>query len=479
MGSGDASAPLFISWKMGTHLMKERSGSHPGALASLLADSVLELTGPHARVLVAFSGGLDSTVLTHALVRRRRRFASLRLVHVDHGLQAASAEWSKHCARQARTWRVPLISLNATIEQNRGESLEAAARDARYALIAGVLKPGEVLVTAQHRDDQVETLLLQLFRGAGVAGLSSMPRKAKFAAGLIVRPMLELARAVVEAYAKSEKLTWVEDPSNAATRFGRNYLRHRVLPLLRERWVGVDENIARSARHMAEAARLLDNVALRDLARVADGNGVNVAALRSLPAARRRNALRAFVANAGVELPSTAKMMEIAGSLLVARPDAQPEVKWHGSVMRRRGGRLELAVVAQNNPEIQLETLLKSWHWNEDREFILNGAGDSLSLIDDASGPIDLDKLPVRIEVRPRRGGEKLRPGPRARTQSLKKLLQGAHMSVETRARLPLLFDGEGPKASLIAAGDRWIDVSVSANVKSRRRARLRWIRTR
>ena len=297
-----------------------------------------------------------------------------------------------------------------------------------------------------------------------------MPRKARFARGHIVRPMLGFSRAEIEEYAKAQRLVWVEDPSNAMTRFGRNYLRHRVLPLLRERWVGIDASIARSANHMAEAAKLLDGVAQRDLASAADGNGLDVAALRALPVARRRNALRAFIARANLELPSTAKMMEIAGTLLVARADAQPEVRWYGSVMRRRAGRLELEV-SQNSPELQFETILKSWHWKTDREFIVNGAGDSLALLDDASGPIDLDRLPSQIDVRPRQGGETLRPGARARTQTLKKLLQTARMPVEARARLPLLFSGK----RLIAAGERWIDASIAATVKSRRRARLKW----
>jgi len=398
---------------------------------------------------------------------------------VDHGLQAASPEWSQHCARQARAWRVPLISLEAKIEPMRGDSLEAAARDARYALFAAALEPGEVLVTAQHREDQVETLLLQLFRGAGVAGLSAMPRKASFARGRIVRPMLEISRAQIEAYATAQRLTWVNDPSNAATRFSRNFLRHRVLPILRERWTGLDDAVTRSARHMAEAATLLDQVAQSDLNRAADGAALSVAVLRTLPLARRRNALRAFIARAGVEVPSTARMKEIAGPLLDARPDAMPEVRWNRTVIRRRSARLELEVVSQDGSNPTHESARKSWHWTQDRVFIANDAGDSIALLDDRAGPIDLDQLPARIDVRARRGGESLRPGPRSRTKSLKKLLQGARLSVEMRARLPLLFAGEHPNARLIAAGDRWIDASIAATVKSRRRARLVWTRAR
>jgi tRNA(Ile)-lysidine synthase len=313
-----------------------------------------------------------------------------------------------------------------------------------------------------------------LFRGAGVPGLAAMPRRAPFANGLIVRPMLGNARAELERYAKRHGLEWVEDPSNQLERFGRNFLRHRILPLLRERWRGIDHSIARSARHMAEAAGLLDEIAQRDLVATMDGTGLNVAALRRLRPARRRNVLRTFIARAGLVLPSTAQMMEIAGSLLVARSDAQPEVTWYGCSMQRRSGRLLLHVASQQTPELQLEISLKSWHWKDHREFILNGAGDRLALIDDANGAIDLDKLPSALELRPRSGGEQLRPGPQARTQSLKKLMQSARLTVEERSRLPLLF-GEGPKGRMIAAGDRWLDVSVMANVKSRRRARLVW----
>jgi tRNA(Ile)-lysidine synthase len=442
-----------------------------------VVEDLLALTGPRPRVAVAFSGGLDSTVLTHALVRGRRKLAHLRLLHVDHGLQAASADWAKHCARLARRWRVPITVLKASIDRKKGESPEAAARDARYALLAAALEPGEVLVTAQHRDDQAETLLLQLFRGAGVAGLAAMPAIARFAGGRIARPLLDQSRAELASYAKALRLEHIEDPSNLETRFARNFLRHKVMPVIREKWPFVGSSLARSASYMSDALRLLDATAHGDLIRVMDGGGLNVAALRTLTSSRRRNALRAFIAAAKVDPPSSAKMMEIAGSLLTARADAQPEIRWQGCVMRRRAGRLELEVTSQQSVEEKLENILKSWRWKEEREFIVNGAGDRVGFIADSAGPIDLDRLPDALELRPRQGGESIRPGAGARTQSLKKLLQAARVSLEERARLPLLFAGEGPKGRLIAVGDRWIDASVAANVKSRRRARLKWTR--
>ena len=436
------------------------------------ASRLIALTGPRPRVAVAFSGGVDSTVLANLLARQRRKFASLRLLHVDHGLQAASADWSRHCARVARSMRLPFVSLEAQIGRQRGVSPEAAAREARYALLRRALEPGEVLVTAQHRDDQVETLLLQLFRGAGVAGLAAMPPIADFGVGRIARPLLEVSRAQIKAYAHRHRLKWIEDPTNELPRFDRNFLRHHVLPGMRSRWKGLDEAIARSARHMAEAAALLDEVASRDLSACADGSGLNVACLRALPLHRRRNALRAFIARAGLDAPSTVKLREMSTVLMAARVDAQPEVGWPGGVLRRRGRRLQLEVLSQQSAAGKRTTGSKSWRWQREREFHLNH-GDALVLIDDEAGPIDLDRLPASLALRARVGGESLRPGPRARTQSLKKLMQAAKLSVEDRARLPLLYAGE----RLFAAGDRWIDATFAANDKSRRRARLVWRR--
>jgi len=433
-------------------------------------DTLLALTGPKPRVVVAFSGGVDSTALAHLLVRQRRKFANLRLVHVDHGLQAPSAQWSQHCARLARGWRVPFVALRAEIKRKRGDSPEAAARDARYALLTRALEPGDVLVTAQHRDDQAETVLLQLFRGAGVAGLAAMPAIASFGPGRIARPLLDTTRAQILAYAQRHHLRWIEDPTNEQTAFGRNFLRHRVMPAIRERWPGVDLALARSAGHMADAQKLLDAQALTDLAAAADGAGLNVAALRALPAARRRNVIRAFVARAGLETPQANWLREITGPMLAARADAQPELRLPGGVLRRRAGRLELEVSSEVQADGKDEIVSKSWRWQKDRVLIVNEAGDSLTLIADPAGGIDLDKLPAELALRTRRGGEKLRPGARARTQSLKTLMQAARIPVDERARLPLLF----ARDRLICVGDRWIDASVSATVKSRRRGQLK-----
>ena len=428
---------------------------------------LIELAGPKPRAAIAFSGGVDSTVLAHLLVEGRRKLAGLRLIHVDHGLQSESAAWSRHCARMARTWRVPLVALKADIPRRKGVSPEAAARDARYTLLLEAMVPGEVLVTAQHRDDQVETLLLQLFRGAGVTGLSGMPAIATFGKGRIARPMLDISRGEIEALARESKVRWIEDPSNADTRFSRNFLRQRLMPLIREHWPGAEQAIARSATHMAVAASMLNEIAAQDLARLADGAGLSVSGLRALPMSRRRNALRAFIARFGIEMPESSRLREMSGPLLAARADAQPEVTWGDARIVRRAGRLEL-----QKPRDDLSKFVaKSWRWQVDRRLILERG--AIELVDDANGHIDLASLPEYIDVRTRRGGERLRLGAQTRTRTLKSLLQDSKIPVDERALIPLLFANE----QLIAAGDRWIDVSIAATVKSRRRARLRWVR--
>jgi tRNA(Ile)-lysidine synthase len=448
----------------------------PGAPTPDFAARLLSLIGSgRARVAIAFSGGIDSTVLADVLAQQRRRFGNLRLLHVDHGMQPASVAWARHCAAQARRWKLPLNVLRTRVTVARGESPEAAAREARYALLAAALDAGEVLVTAQHRDDQVETLLLQLFRGAGLAGLAGMPAIAPFGPGRIARPLLEISRDDIEQYARARKLRWIEDPTNAQPHFARNYLRNEVMPGIRLRWPGVDVAIARSAGHAATAQVLLADVARGDLERAADGAGLNVAALRALSPARRRNALRVFLAREGVEAPSTARLAEIAGPLLAARADANPEVRLSGALLRRRGGRLELQAGSEHRPARVAETPSKSWRWNEDRELRVSKSAGVLKLVDDPAGPIDLERLPNLLRVRGRQGGETLRPGARQRRQSLKKLLQAARIAPELRARMPLVFAPDDDDGRLIAAADRWIDASVAANVKSRRRARLVW----
>ena len=411
---------------------------------------------------VAFSGGADSTALLAGLSQLPRPARALRALHIDHRLQRQSRRWSVHCRRIARALGVPLAVRSANITRARGESLEAAARAERYRLLEASLAPGEALLTAHHQDDQLETVLLQLLRGAGVAGLAAMPAVARFGRGMLVRPLLPLPRDALSGWLREQGLPWVEDESNAQLRADRNYLRGRVLPLIRARWPGAAATVSRSARHAAEAQRLLDLLGAADAGDARCGAMLSAKVLRRLTPERRRNALRFWIAAAGVLAPPASRLEEIAGPLLAAREDAQPLVGWEGAAVQRQGDLLALHIGAP--PEL-------TWKWRERRTQPLPPPFGALQLKRDAHGPLDLDALGPTLLLRARQGGERLRPvrgGPR---RALKQLLQEARVPVARRGQLPLLFD----RGRLIGVADLWLDESVQAHPASRRRARLLW----
>lgn len=222
---------------------------------------------PYRQILVAFSGGLDSTVLLHQLVqwREQQPDVTLRAIHIHHGLSSHADSWVTHCEAVCQQWQVPLVVRRVQL-QDEGLGIEAQARQARYAAFAQALHPGEVLVTAQHLDDQCETFLLALKRGSGPAGLSAMGERSSFAGTQLIRPLLGETRAALEQWAKRYALRWIEDESNQDDVYDRNFLRLRVLPLLQQRWPHFAEATARSAALCAEQERLLDELLAEDLA---------------------------------------------------------------------------------------------------------------------------------------------------------------------------------------------------------------------
>ncbi|WP_394233977.1 tRNA lysidine(34) synthetase TilS [Pseudomonas anguilliseptica] len=295
---------------------------------------------------VALSGGLDSTVLLHLLadLAQREALPPLSAIHIHHGLQAAADAWPAHCHELCEILSVPLQVDYVQIVP--GASLEQAARAARYAAFAARLGAGEVLLTAQHRDDQAETLLFRLLRGAGVQGLSAMPVSRALGVGQLVRPLLDCSRDELLAYACEHKLTWIEDPSNADERFSRNYLRRQVMPALLGRWPQAAINMSRSAAHLSEAAQLLDELAQQDMATAQVSAefawlplpSLALPTLRSLSEPRQRNALRYWLR----PLTAMPDSEHWAGWLALrdAASDAAPIWKLAAGEMRRSDERL-------------------------------------------------------------------------------------------------------------------------------------------
>lgn len=417
---------------------------------SLVGDRLLasldELPVPSA-YWVAFSGGLDSSVLLHLMAGLRERLpAPLHAIHCDHGLQPASKDWAVHCAAMCEALAIPCSIIDLKLKAVPGESLEAVARQARYAAFAAAMGDEGMLLTAHHQDDQAETLLLQLLRGAGVAGLAAMPLLSRLGGGWQARPLLSYPRSELERYGHAHALSWIEDPSNQSLDFDRNYLRHQVMPLLKARWPATGATLSRSAAHCAEADRIVRTVAAQDLAvcRYASDYRLDIAALSALPVERRAPLLRAWIDCAGLPQPPAIKLSRMLDEVVTARPDAAPLVVWPGGEVRRFRDQLCLMPGLGEVPE---DCCLS---WSADDPLTLPAGLGELEILSGRRGidPQRWDRADK--EVRFRREGLSCTPAGRRGSRSLKKLFQDLNVPPWLRERVPLLFlDGD-----LAAVGD-------------------------
>ncbi|MGH8255583.1 MAG: tRNA lysidine(34) synthetase TilS [Steroidobacteraceae bacterium] len=415
------------------------------------------------QLCVAFSGGLDSSVLLAALCRLRGpRRLSVRALHVNHQLQPQAAHWAQAAGAQARRARVAFERIDIKVMCRRGESLEAAARTARYRALAQHLRAGELLVTAHHQEDQLETVLLALLRGSGVRGLAAMNAVTAWNGTLLLRPLLPISRSRLEDFAREHALLWSEDPSNRDERFDRNYLRRRVLPLIRERWPAAAATVARSAAHLGEARALLEQQALEQLKAARDGPALRVSVLSRLTAAQRGNALRHWIAERGLVAPDHRRLREITGPMLRSRADALPVVRWQGGELRRHGDRLfALQASASGSTAPPAEQL---WDWRAQPWLALSG-GSALGLTRERHGDVRLAALPPRLRVHFRHGGERLHTA--HGRLALKTLLQAQGLTPWERATVPLIGDGE----CIIAVADLWLDPDYRAGAAAGTRA--------
>lgn len=411
-------------------------------------DSVLgEHLPPNVTGLVAgVSGGADSACLLSALAELPHR--PVRAVHVDHGLQAASAALRASSGALCQRLGVPLTVIEVTVE-TAGESLEARAREARYRAFALNLAPGECLLTAHHAEDQAETLLLQLFRGTGIKGLSSMPVRRPLAGGWHLRPLLEVARRDLMAYGKARGIEAHEDPMNRDPRFDRAFLRTEIWPAIAERWPGAAAALGRAARHAADAQRLLDQAADAALFYLRDGAALSVTRLRALPEIEQVNVLRRWIGGSGiVPPPSSARLMEGLRQALTAHADHVPAIAWGGHALRRYRERLFLTPATVPALDARREWPMRS----QPRLGLGEGLG-TLCWVPRLGG-LDASRLPATLSVRRRIGGESLKLGADARTQSVQHLCQAMGVLPWMRDALPMIYAGD----SLIGIGDLWRD---------------------
>lgn len=383
-----------------------------------------------ARVCVAFSGGLDSMVLLDAFNTLRGEYAfQLGALHVHHGLSPHADRWAEFCSAACVRRDIPLRVEHVHICRRPGDSLEALARAERYRVFAAA--DADVIVLAQHRDDQAETLLLQLLRGAGLRGLAAMPRVSRCGGIELARPLLDLPRAALQDYARARRLEWIEDESNALLEFDRNFLRHAILPQLGVRFPSYAKALARSAKHIADAQSLLEALAEIDAGAPLEEPSLGCARLRALNTERGANMLRAFLQRHGVTPPSTARLGEAVRQLRDARHDANVLIKLGQHELRRYA---DNAFIISRRPAPPPDFEAR---WRGEPELDLPALGGKL-VFEQVGGSglrADLETLEIRV----RHGEARFQPNCRRPHRSLRNLFQEARIPPWQRARLPLL----------------------------------------
>lgn len=390
---------------------------------------LVSASAPH---WVAYSGGLDSTVLLHALCARLGA-AQLQAVHVHHGLQQQADDWAEHCADQCRQLGVSLTRVQAQVN-SRGQGLEAAARTERYRQFDRLLAGGGTLWLAHHLDDQLETFFLRLLRGSGLTGLTAMAVQRDQADYQLMRPWLAQPRARLEDYAQQQGLRWIDDPSNADVQFDRNYLRQEILPLLAERWPAYRQTVQRSISHLQQAAGQLQ----RDLDielehRLAADGAMKAVALDDWSDRDILALLHRWLARQSVPLPAAAVLQRILDEVVRARVDAQPQVDFGGGSVRRFKTALYW-VPNPVEPAAAPDFAEGEYHWPGVGHLVIKQLNQ---------GPNRLRITASSLRWTLRQGGETFWPAGRRQRRDLKRLLQEYRLAPWLRDRLPLLYAGD------------------------------------
>lgn len=420
---------------------------------------------PVPRCWVAFSGGLDSTVLLDLMRADQADLPPFQAIHIDHGLHPDSARWAEHCRAWCARLQIQCTAMSIPRTLAPGASLEAWAREARYAALAAQMGAGDLLLTAHHADDQLETFLLQALRGAGPAGLAAMAPWRPFDPGFLARPLLDATREQLTAYARARGLEWLEDPSNTDPGLDRNYLRHAVLPALRVRWPQAARTVSRSARQCAKADAQLGAWAEAEARAglIVDG-ALMLAPWRLRTAPERELLLRHWLKAGGRPLPSARVLATIAEQLADAAADRQVVLRYSGVEIRRHRDRAHAMALLGAVPRSRVP-------WPDLNRPLVLPAG--LGTLSTQQGPGGLDVARLRgrhLEVGFRQGGERLQLPGRAHHTALSELCRAAGMAPWLRDRLPLLWvDGE-----LAAVADLWVGVPF-AGAAGTVGTRLRW----
>ncbi len=384
---------------------------------------------------VGLSGGVDSVVLLHLC---KTYLPNVAAIHINHGLSPNAQAWASFCRDLCSDWGVPYEEIALPQAPEKGVSVEAWAREQRYAAFAPLIKQKDCLLTAHHQEDQVETFFLQLLRGSGPKGLAAMPSTQPYSGGCHARPLLTISQATIDAYAKEQGLAWVEDESNQELSFDRNYLRQQVLPKLYERWPSLPVTVSRSSELCAQAMVLIDDYVTKDLTicRYSEPERLDLKRLQRFSPEKINAIIRHWLEVIDYPSPSQAQLQQITTHLITASEDANPEVSYEGIVFRRYQ---EFLYVMEILPTLDVAIEIP---WSATRNLILP---HGLGVLQAEPGGCEGLCIPedVRVTVRLRRGGERCQPLGRSGSHPLKKLMQEWNIPPWHRDRIPLIFFDE------------------------------------
>ena len=444
-------------------MSRTETGQVPATFARAL-DALRTQYSP-STIAIACSGGLDSIVLLDlAWSWCRAHGVALHVFHVHHGLSPNADAWQGHVQAAASALGAPFEARRVVPGQS-GSGVEASARKLRYRALGDMCRAhgASILLTAHHLDDQAETVLLQLLRGSGPAGLSGMdvanaaPELLGNPGLVMARPLLRLGRAALEAHARGASLAWVEDESNRDVRYARNALRHSVMPALALAFPGFQERFARSAAHAQSAQRLLVELAETDLAASLSDGAIDCARLREMSLDRAYNMLRHWFAVQGLAMPSTAWLVELHAQLVEAKHDAQLLVTHPACHIRRYRDRLhitpKLAILSgMRDPDDEgvIDKPGETFMWRGETQLAFPAYGGTLHF-EPADTGFDAGWLGGReLVIDFRKGGERLKLAPNRPTRGLKAHYQAADVPAWERGRLPIVSAG---RDLLFAAG--------------------------
>ena len=421
-------------------------------MTELLTEKSIEQTLIHCHnaphVYIGYSGGIDSHVLLHLCASSSVLKAKLIAVYIHHGLQVEAESWARHCQVTAESLGVGFRVLRVNAEAGQGESPEEAARNARYKALKSLMAIDDVLLIAQHREDQLETVLLQLMRGSGLRGLSGMPHSIAFGLGVLLRPLLDVTKQAINHYAQTHALRWVEDPSNSSNVYDRNFLRNELLPLLKQRWPQCDKTVARSAGHCADAQILISEQAQSLFIEMfnEDDQTLCISQLLLCKPSLQAWVVREWFQAHNLKMPAQAFIERLQTEVISARTDSDPILSGQGFCVRRYRDKLYCLKGGL------LPRILEG-HWPLGTDCIELSSGWRLSCRPSSVG-ISLEQWQSSvITVKARCGGEKMRVPGRQGSHALKNLFQESGIPPWERERMPLVFLDD----KLAAVGDLWV----------------------